>query len=66
MESIYIALIGGAVTLTRVVVSISRSRTVMKEYVNHLTERSDMSHILVYGKARERSGNRAARGPFWV
>lgn len=47
MESIVVALIGGAVTLAGVVASNSRSRAVMEEKIDELARRVDKHNCLV-------------------
>lgn len=47
MESILVALIGGAVTLVGVVASNSRSRAVMEEKIDELTRRVEKHNSLV-------------------
>ncbi|MBF9693996.1 hypothetical protein IHR29_04315 [Bifidobacterium dentium] len=47
MESILVALIGGAVTLAGVVASNSRSRAVLEQKVNELSRRVEKHNCLV-------------------
>ena len=47
MESIVVALIGGAVTLAGVVASNSRSRAVLEEKVDELSRRVEKHNCLV-------------------
>ncbi|MCH4084527.1 MAG: hypothetical protein LKF00_09325 [Olsenella sp.] len=47
MESIVVALIGGAVTLAGVMASNSRSRAVMEEKIDELARRVDKHNCLV-------------------
>lgn len=47
MDSIVVALIGGAVTLTGVVASNSRSRAVLEEKVDELSRRVEKHNCLV-------------------
>jgi outer membrane murein-binding lipoprotein Lpp len=47
MESIVVALIGGAVTLAGVMASNSRSRAVMEEKIDELSRRVDKHNCLV-------------------
>ena len=47
MESVLVALIGGAVTLAGVVASNSRSRTVMEQKIDELTRRVEKHNCLV-------------------
>ena len=47
MESIVVALIGGAVTLVGVVASNSRSRAVLEEKVDELSRRVEKHNCLV-------------------
>ena len=47
MESILVALIGGAVTLAGVVASNSRSRAVLKQKVDELSRRVEKHNCLV-------------------
>lgn len=47
MESILVALIGGAVTLAGVVASNSRSRAVLEQKVDELTRRVEKHNCLV-------------------
>ena len=47
MESILVALIGGAVTLAGVVASNSRSRAVLEQRVNELSRRVEKHNCLV-------------------
>ncbi len=47
MESILVALIGGAVTLAGVVASNSRSRAVMEQKIDELTRRVDKHNCLI-------------------
>lgn len=56
MESIVVALIGGAVTLAGVVASNSKSRAVMEEKIDELTRRVEKHNCLVertYGLERD-------------
>lgn len=47
METVLVALIGGAVTLAGVVASNSRSRTVMEQKIDELTRRVEKHNCLV-------------------
>ena len=47
MESVLVALIGGAVTPAGVVVSNSRSRAVMEQKIDELTRRVDKHNCLI-------------------
>ncbi len=47
MESVLVALIGGAVTLAGVVVSNSRSRAVLEQKVDELSRRVEKHNCLV-------------------
>lgn len=47
MESVLVALIGGAVTLAGVVASNSRSRAVMEQKIDELTRRVEKHNCLV-------------------
>ncbi len=47
MESVIVALIGGAVTLAGVVASNSRSRAVMEQKIDELTRRVEKHNTLV-------------------
>lgn len=47
MESVLVALIGGAVTLAGVVASNSRSRAVMEQKIDELTRRVDKHNCLI-------------------
>ena len=47
MESILVALIGGAVTLAGVVASNSRSRAVLEQKVDELSRRAEKHNCLV-------------------
>lgn len=56
MESIAVALIGGAVTLAGVLASNSKSRAVMEEKIDELTRRVEKHNCLVertYGLERD-------------
>ena len=63
MESILVALIGGAVTLAGVVASNSRSRAVLEQKVDELSRRMEKHNCLVERTYRlERAGGRAGDG----
>ena len=47
MESVLVALIGGAITLAGVVASNSRSRAVMEQKIDEFTRRVDKHNCLI-------------------